>query len=128
MRICSHLNKMLAPPHPTWQSKVSRNRVHRFLSHEKLRSPGGVRLNIGSGSRRFDPRTFNLDLFAGPDVDIQGDALHLPIKTESVESIVCTGVLEHIGNPHKALSQIYRVLKFGGKIFIETPFMQTVHA
>jgi SAM-dependent methyltransferase len=128
MRIFSYCKKMLAPLHPTWQSRASRNRVYRFLSSEKLRAPGGVRLNIGSGSRRFDPQAFNLDLFAGQNVDIQGDALHLPIKTEAVESIICTGVLEHIADPHKALSEIYRVLKFGGRIFIETPFMQTVHA
>ncbi len=41
---------------------------------------------------------------------------------------MCTGVLEHVADPRKALSEIYRVLKFGGRIFIETPFMQTVHA
>ena len=64
--------------------------------------------------------------FNKPGID--GDALHLPVKTESVESIVCTGVLEHTANPHKVLSEIYRILKFGGKVFIETPFMQTVHA
>jgi SAM-dependent methyltransferase len=126
--IFSHFNRFLAPPHPTWQSKTSRNRVHNFLYNEQFRSPGGIRLNIGSGSKRFDPKTFNLDLFAGRDVDIQGDALHLPVKTESVESIVCAGVLEHLSDPHQALSEIHRVLKLGGKIFIETPFMQTVHA
>ena len=122
------LRKWLAPTHPTWQSKASINRVHKFLYNEQLRSPGGIRLNIGSGSKRFDPKPFNLDLFSGQDVDIKGDALHLPVKTESVESIVCTGVLEHVADPRKALSEIYRVLKFGGRIFIETPFMQTVHA
>lgn len=54
--------------------------------------------------------------------------MRLPLKTASVESIVCTGVLEHIADPHKALWEMYRVLRFGGKIFIEIPFMQTAHA
>jgi len=69
-----------------------------------------------------------LDLFTGPEVDIQGDLLHLPIKDESIDTVLCAGVLEHVSGPNKAVQEIYRVLKFEGRLFIETPFMQTVHA
>lgn len=124
----NNFRNRLVPPHPTWQSKVSRNRVHQFLYHENLRLSGGIRLNIGSGSKRFDPKTFNLDLFAAEEVDIQGDALHLPVKDESLDTVVCTGVIEHVSNPYQAVAEIYRVLKAGGRIFLETPFMQAVHA
>jgi hypothetical protein len=92
----SRVRKWLAPPHPTWQSKKSRNRAFQFLNKEKVRSPRGQRLNIGSGSRRLDTETLNLDLLACEEVDIQGDLLHLPIKDEVVETVVCTGVLEHV--------------------------------
>ncbi len=124
----SQVRKWLAPPHPTWQSKESRNRAFQFLNNEKVRSPRGFRLNIGSGSRRLDTETLNLDLLVGEDVDIQGNLLHLPIKDKIVETIVCTGVLEHVSDPHEAMEEIYRVLKFGGRVFLEIPFMQTVHA
>jgi len=124
----SWLLRWLAPPHPTWQSKVSRNRVLEFLRSEQVRSPDGLRLNVGSGSRRFDIKTLNVDLLAGEDVDIQGDLLHLPMKHDSVDTIVCTGVLEHVSDPHQAVEEIYRVLKFRGRVFLEIPFMQTVHA
>jgi len=87
-----------------------------------------MRLNIGSGSRRLDPKTLNLDLFAAEEVDIQGDALHLPVKDESLDTVVCTGVLEHVSDPNRAVEEIYRVLKVNGRVFLETPFMQTVHA
>jgi len=123
----SQVRKWPAPPHPTWQSKESRNRAFQFLNNEKVRSPRGLRLNIGSGSRRLDTETLNLDLLVGEDVDIQGNLLHLPIKDEIVETVVCTGVLEHVSDPHKAVEEIYRALKFGGRVFLETPFMQTVH-
>lgn len=126
--IFSHLRKWLAPPHPTWQSKVSRHRILQFLGNEQVRSPGGLRLNVGSASRRLGIKTLNLDLFAGEEVDIQGDLLHLPMKDESVDTIVCTGVLEHVSDPHQAVEEVHRVLKFGGRVFMETPFMQTVHA
>ena len=124
----SQVRKRLAPPHPTWQSKESRNRAFQFLSNEKARSPRGLRLNIGSGSRRLDTETLNLDLLVGEDVDIQGNLLHLPIKDEIVETVVCTGVLEHVSDPHKAVEEIYRVLKFRGRVFLEVPFIQTIHA
>lgn len=113
--IFSHLREWLAPPHPTWQSKVSRTRVLQFLRNEQIKSPGGLRLNVGSASRRFGIKTLNLDLFAGEEIDIQGDLLHFPMKDESVDTIVCTGVLEHVSDPHRAVEEIYRVLKFRGK-------------
>jgi SAM-dependent methyltransferase len=93
-----------------------------------MRSPNGFRLNIGSGSRRFGFKTFNLDIFFGEEIDVQCDLLSLPIKDEVIDAIVCTGVLEHVSDPIKAVEEIYKALKIGGKVFIETPFMQTIHA
>ena len=79
----SHMLKWFKAPHPTWQSKKSRNRVGLFLQNEELRSPGGFRLNIGCGDQRLVVKAFNLDLVVGTEVDIQGDLLRLPIKDES---------------------------------------------
>jgi len=123
-----HIREWFAPPHPTWQSKASVNRVSQFLCKEQVRSPDGLRLNVGSASLRFDIRTLNLDIIIKEGVDIQGDLLYLPMKDESVDTIVCTGVLEHVADPYQAVKEIYRVMKFGGRVFIETPFMQTFHA
>jgi SAM-dependent methyltransferase len=127
-KISFRLRRWLKPPHPTWQSKASHNRVVKFLQNEQVRSPEGLRLNVGSASRRFAIKTFNLDLVTGREVDVQGDLLNLPIKDERVNTILCTGVLEHVSGPDKAVEEIYRVLKFEGRVFIETPFIQTVHA
>jgi SAM-dependent methyltransferase len=65
---------------------------------------------------------------SGKGVDVQGDILHLPIKDKSVDTLLCTGVLEHVSEPDMAVQEIYRVLKFEGRVFLEAPFMQTVHA
>ena len=115
-------------PHPTYQSRKSRNRVLDFLFEERLRVPQGVRINVGSGCRSFKFDIFNLDLFSANEVDIQADILNLPIKDKMVDTIVCTGVLEHVDDPFKAVHEIYKVLKKGGKVYLETPFMQTIHA
>ena len=119
---------MLAPLHPTWQSFASRNRAHLFLRDEQKRSPQGLRLNAGSASRRFAVETLNLDLMQGSEVDIQADILELPLRSACVESIVCTGVLEHTKDPSRAVSELYRVLKPGGRAYFEVPFIQTLHA
>ena len=118
----------LDPPHPTWQSGRSRHRVVEFLKQERIRSPRGIILNLGSGARRLGQKTLNLDLFSAEGVDIQADVLHLPIKDESVEAIVCTGVLEHVRDPRLAVQEICRVLKPGGRSYFEVPFMQSFHA
>ena len=118
----------LDPPNPTWRSDASRNRIKVFLGEEERRSAGGVRVNVGSASQRFGNKMVNLDLIAGPEVDIQGNVLCLPLANMSVDTLVCTGVLEHVCDPHQAVAEIQRVLRPGGGVFIETPFMQTAHA
>jgi hypothetical protein len=51
-------------PHPTWQSKTSRNRVIEFLQNIQTTLKCGLRLNLGSASRRFRIKILNLDLVA----------------------------------------------------------------
>jgi SAM-dependent methyltransferase len=128
LHIFDRLRKWITPLHPTFQSKESRNRILDFLSQEQLRTPDGIRLNVGSGRREFQSNVFNLDLCLDNNLDIQADLLHLPIKDKSVDTIVCTGVLEHVSNPSTAVNEIYRALKLNGKVFLETPFIQTIHA
>jgi SAM-dependent methyltransferase len=119
---------LLSYTHPTWQSQKSRNRALEFLLEEQRRFYRGKRLNIGSASRRFSVPTVNLDLAAGAEVDIQADAVNLPFKNNTVDSVVCTGVLEHVPDSGQAVREILRVLKPGGSAFFELPFMQTRHA
>ena len=45
----------------------------------------------------------------------------LPFENNYFDKIICTEVLEHIQNPEIAVSEMERVLKPGGKLFITTP-------
>lgn len=49
----------------------------------------------------------------------KADAHKLPFKKESFDLIICTEVLEHMGNPETALQEIKRVLKKDGRAIIE---------
>lgn len=122
------LNALKDCPHPTWQSRESKNRVYSFLFSEKKRRNVCVLLNVGSASRRLSAGCINIDFLLADEVDVRGDLLALPVKSGSVHAVVCTGVLEHVRDARQAVKEIHRILKNRGRAFIETPFIQTVHA
>ena len=67
------------------------------------------------------------DVYASPNTCLLADAHCLPFKNEVFDGVWITAVLEHVLEPHVVVEQIYRVLKPGGLIYAETPFMQQVH-
>ncbi|MFH0805624.1 MAG: methyltransferase domain-containing protein [Patescibacteria group bacterium] len=60
--------------------------------------------------------------------DIVGDVCDMSLKDESVDAIICKAVLEHVSEPQKAVKEIYRILKKGGKCFVYVPFLYPYHA
>jgi predicted SAM-dependent methyltransferase len=66
----------------------------------------------------------NLDIKPFRGVDIVADASeHIPLDTNSVDKIHCIHVLEHVTRDKypKMLREMYRVLKPGGHLYVETP-------
>ena len=58
----------------------------------------------------------------------QVNILQLPYTANSFDFVICDQVLEHIeGNIEKAVSEIHRVLRPGGKAIIATVFMNPIH-
>jgi ubiquinone/menaquinone biosynthesis C-methylase UbiE len=49
------------------------------------------------------------------------DLCNLPYKDNSFDKIICSEVVEHIDQDTKAISELYRVLKPGGRIVITVP-------
>lgn len=50
-------------------------------------------------------------------IDIQNTGL----PKESFELIICNHILEHVENDHVAIAELYRILKTGGKAFLQVP-------
>jgi ubiquinone/menaquinone biosynthesis C-methylase UbiE len=48
-----------------------------------------------------------------------GDVLRLPFRDAALDAVVCFGVLHHIAHWWAALTEIARVLKGGGRFFLE---------
>ena len=85
-------------------------------------------LDVGAGGRRISPNIVTFDAVQVPGVDIVGDIHQMPIESNSFDCVFCTGTLEHVRDPWQAVSEILRVLKPGGIVHIDVPFIQGYHA
>lgn len=84
-------------------------------------------LNIGAGETKIDPRMKTFEIEAAPGIDFVGTATNLPFDADTVDLIVTQEVLEHVDDPFMAACEIYRVLKPGGKAFVQLPFIIGYH-
>ncbi len=51
----------------------------------------------------------------------------LPFRTASLDGLGCFAVLEHVQEPWEMAREFARIVKPGGRIFIDWPFLQPVH-
>jgi SAM-dependent methyltransferase len=89
---------------------------------------GGRVLNVGSGRTRYPGRVVNVDLEAFPGVQLLCDAHRLPFDDSAFDVVLLRGVLEHVRSADTVLSEVRRVLKLGGLVYVEVPFLQPFHA
>lgn len=84
-------------------------------------------LSVGGGPSRAHPNLCNLNIGAFPNVDVIADAHSLPYAENSVDAVFSAAVFEHLHTPTDAAAEIYRVLRPGGRIFIDSPFAFVYH-
>lgn len=99
----------------------------------------GVLLDIGCGVKPYEDvfapyiaRYIGLEYspdsgYRGNKADFCGDAGYLPLANESVDTVLCTEVFEHLPHPEKAAEEIARVLRPNGVAIITAPFFYPVH-
>lgn len=63
------------------------------------------------------------DNFKGKDIFhfMQANAESIPLKDNFFDVIICTNSFHHYPKPDKALNEMYRLLKSGGKLYILDP-------
>jgi SAM-dependent methyltransferase len=101
--------------------------------------PEDVVLDVGAGDCQYRPlfagrcKYISQDVggkdpaFTYDQIDIRSEVYSIPLPDQSVDVILCTQVLEHLRYPTKALQEISRLLKPGGRLCITVPFAADEH-
>lgn len=118
------IKSLLYPPGFQYD-RYQKLRISRFI---KQCGSNSVIVEVGSRIRSTSPNVINLDISSSPDVDIIADGSCLPFKQGTITGIMITGVLEHISTPQVVINEIHRSLKDKGKVYVEIPFIQGLHA
>jgi len=61
------------------------------------------------------------------NMDLLSDICDIPLRKDSINLILSSSVLEHVYDPEKAVKEIFRVVKPGGYVYAEIPFMRAYH-
>jgi len=94
----------------------------------------GVTLDVGGGRERGTfkvPEDINrviIDISAAHRPHILADVRSMPVKSNSVDCVKCTEMLEHVEYPEDVLEEISRALKPGGALILSVPFLSNIHA
>ncbi len=67
------------------------------------------------------------DVYASANVQLIGDGHQIPLADGVMDGVIIQAVLEHVLEPVVVVGEIRRVLREGGVVYADTPFMQQVH-
>jgi ubiquinone/menaquinone biosynthesis C-methylase UbiE len=60
-------------------------------------------------------------------LDIVSDICAIPVPDGSFDAVLCSEVLEHLPDPGKALRELARVVRTGGRLIVTAPFCSLTH-
>ncbi len=131
-------SSLIAPLRRTWLDPfhISHSSLERELRRHSAHIVGTV-LDIGCGEkpyRRLFPgahRYYGTETqhtfarSAAHDIAALGESL--PFVSGTFDAVVCTEVLEHVPEPSRVLTEVYRVTIPGGVVLLSTPMTWGLH-
>ena len=117
----------------TGSRRASRDNILQFKALLPTRP---VVLMVGAGTMGAgcetlyddqDVRQIAFDIYPSDLTQFVADTHQIPLADRSVDGVIIQAVVEHVLDPAAVAAEIYRVLKPGGVVYAETPFMQQVH-
>lgn len=130
------LSKLLPTPFHFLQYARSANQIksdvsRKILFEEFLSKASGPCLQIAVKNefgKKFGANWISVDKYDHSSViDRHDDVQDLGFPDNSFDAVVCWSVLEHVPNPNKAIDEMFRVLKPGGYIWVQLPFLFPYH-
>ena len=119
--------QLFRKPKRALSAKLTRVTLDRFIeSHAGT----GLTLDIGAKTGPYAdwfPNRVSLDIEARDGIQIVSDAQALSLADEVFDVVLCTEVLEHLPEPQRAIDEMYRVLKPGGRLLLTTRFLFPIH-
>jgi len=90
---------------------------------------GAGELGVGFDTLLDDPKisVAETDVYFAPRVAAIADCHDLPFADGAFDAVVVQAVLEHVADPLRCVDEIHRVLRPGGYVYAETPFLYPVH-
>lgn len=123
---------------PFSSSFWNRLRIKKALELAAPKSHG-ILLDVGCGEKpyeslfkKFVERHIGIEyslesVYRGCRADFFGDAIQIPLPNGSVDTILCTEVLEHLPSPEKAIAEFARLLRPKGIVITTAPFFYPIH-
>lgn len=96
--------------------------IHEFLTKYGFRN--AKILNAGSSSTSFGNDCVNVDIRQKSGVACICDVHQLPFWESTFDIVLLSAVLQYCQNPYAVASEIYRVLKPNGLVYVDAPFIQ----
>ncbi len=84
-------------------------------------------LDAGAGQKRIHPRLFALDVSRAANPHCLATAEALPFASASLALVVSQEVIEHLADPWRAVGEAARVLRPGGRLYLQAPFVIGYH-
>lgn len=97
------------------------------LKHFLRETEGLAVVELGSGSRRVRSDLINVDLFPSAEVDLVADITRTPLRDACVDGVILDSVIEHVADPVAVIHEARRILKPGGRLLINCPFIFPYH-
>lgn len=125
----------LTPLHPQWFSF----RAKRYAADYVACAAQGSLLDVGCADGGLRSRVRGCSSYVGLDYPVTGqnlygaqpdvfaDAATLPFNSNVFDGVALLDVLEHLPEPRASLCEIARVLKQGGKVFLNVPCFYPLH-
>ena len=112
-----------------------RREIYSFLESNSNFLSGEL-LDFGCGSKPYEKLFKNSNNYFGVEVysnkknlksEIYYNGITLPFEDNAFDSILCTEVFEHVEQLDHVITELYRVLKPGGRMIVTTPFICIEH-
>jgi len=132
--------RFILPDHVVKFANPEKFYIEKLLNKIEMASESMLALDAGAGPQ--DKKKFVVDKkytyesLDFEDIFDQGSLFKqtyissvdsMPMESETYDIILSIQVLEHLQNSDKALAEMSRVLKYGGKLFLSTNFLYPRH-